>query len=158
VVVQADDFDDAGFFRALAKAGVRYLLLGRRALVALGAPVLTSDYDLWIELDDTEKLNAIARTFDLEPTCDPAEARARGRYVLEGPERVDVMVARAKSTADGVVLTFSDAYGRRTILSPDGIALAIPCIDDLITTKRWALRPKDVLDINFLDSLREAGP
>lgn len=30
----------------------------------------------------------------------------------------------------------------------------MPCIDDLILTKRWASRPKDVLDINFLDSQR----
>ncbi len=148
------DFDEQGFFRALAEGGVRYLLIGRRAIAALGAPVLTSDYDLWIELDDTGKLNEIARRFDLEPACTADEARQRGRYVLEGPEHVDVIVARAKSTVDGVELRFVDAYSRRTTSA--ATAVSLPSIDDLILTKRWAMRPKDVLDINFLDSLRRA--
>ncbi len=152
--MEGEDFDEAAFFRALAKSDVRYLLIGRRAIAALGAPVLTSDYDLWIDLDDVEKLNAVARPFDLEPNRTGEEARLRGRYVLEGPEHVDVIVARAKSTVDGVELRFADAHARRTTASPAGIALSIPCIDDLILTKRWAMRPKDVLDIRFLESLR----
>ena len=150
--MEDENFDEDAFFRALADEGVRYLLIGRRAIVALGAPVLTSDYDLWIELDDSEKLNEIARGFGLEPTCTAEEARARGRYVLEGPEHVDVIVARAKSTVDGIALRFVDAYSRRTVSALASISL--PSIDDLILTKRWAMRPKDVLDLNFLDSLK----
>ena len=154
-LVEAEEFDEAAFFQALARAGIRYLLIGRRAIAALGAPVLTADYDLWIELDDTAKLNEAARPFDLAPTCTAAEAQRHGRYVLEGPEHIDVMVARAKSTAEGVSLSFTDAYARRTETNAYGTPVPIPSIDDLILTKRWALRPKDVLDINFLDSLKK---
>ena len=156
--VQGDEFDEAAFFRGLAVAGVRYLLIGRRALVALGAPVMTSDYDLWVAFDDIEKLNAIARTFELEPTQLPAGARQRGRYVLEGPEHVDVMVARSQSSKDGHTLCFDDAYARRVSLPAYGATVDLPCVDDLIATKRWALRPKDVLDINFLEALRKGNP
>jgi hypothetical protein len=46
--MQADDFDESEFFRGLGNAQIRYLLIGRRSTAALGAPVLTSDYDLWI--------------------------------------------------------------------------------------------------------------
>jgi len=31
-------------------------------------------------------------------------------------------------------------------------------VDDLILTKRWALRPKDLHDLEFLELLREATP
>jgi hypothetical protein len=155
--MHADDFDEGDFFRSLASAQVRYLLIGRRAIAALGAPVLTSDYDLWIAFEDVEKLNAVARDFDLFANHLPDEARARGRYVLEGSEHVDVMIARSKSTTDGQLLTFTDAYARRVSLNAYGTTVALPSIEDLILTKRWAMRPKDVLDINFLDALRKAS-
>lgn len=41
--------------------------------------------------------------FQLNPTRLPAEARARGRYVLENDEHVDVLVARSVPTVDGIV-------------------------------------------------------
>jgi hypothetical protein len=39
-VVQADVFDEADFFGAMARSGARVLLIGRRALIAHGLPVL----------------------------------------------------------------------------------------------------------------------
>jgi hypothetical protein len=154
--MQAGDFDESEFFRNLGKAQIRYLLIGRRAIVALGAPVLTSDYDLWIAFEDIEALNQIAREFELFPNYLADEARTRGRYVLEGSERMDIMIARSKSTVDGQPLTFADAYARRISLAAYGTTVTLPSIEDLILTKRWAMRPKDVLDINFLDSLLKA--
>ena len=156
--MQAEEFDEGAFFRGLVVANVRYLLIGRRALVALGAPVLTSDYDLWIAFDDLEKLNALAEQFDLAPNHLPAEARRRGRYVVEGSEHVDVMIARSQSSQDGHTLRFDDAYARRMSLPAYGTTVNVPCVDDLIATKRWALRPKDVLDISFLEGLRKVSP
>lgn len=151
--MEPEDFDEPAFFRSLHAHGVRYLLIGRRAIAALGAPVLTADYDLWVAFDDLERLNEAASPFDLAPTCTPTEARHRGRYVLEGPERVDVLLTRSRTTPEGTELTFEDAYARRVATTAFGPA--IPSIDDLITTKRWASRPKDVLDIQFLERLKE---
>jgi hypothetical protein len=56
--VQATEFDEEALFSAIACSGVRALLIGRRALVALGIPVLTADYDLWIHIDDIAALVA----------------------------------------------------------------------------------------------------
>ena len=39
--MQGSEFDEGEFFRAIAASGSRALLIGRRALVALGIPVLT---------------------------------------------------------------------------------------------------------------------
>jgi hypothetical protein len=50
--MEGTSFDEAGFFRAIHASGARALLIGRRALVAPGLPVVTADYDFWIHPDD----------------------------------------------------------------------------------------------------------
>jgi hypothetical protein len=41
--VEGSEFDEGAFSRAVAGSGARALLVGRRALIALGIPVLTAD-------------------------------------------------------------------------------------------------------------------
>jgi len=108
--VQGTEFDEEELFAAIARSGVRVLLIGRRALVALGIPVLTADYDLWIDIDDIGALNA-------------ALAWARRRELAYAPN----------------------------------VPLVVPCLDDMILTKRWSLRPKDVDDIAMLEKLKRDG-
>lgn len=55
--MQATEFDELAFFRALEECGARALLIWRRALVVLGLPVLTADYDFWLHLEDIETFN-----------------------------------------------------------------------------------------------------
>ena len=156
--VLAGEFSDEDFLRTLDASGARALLIGRRALILLGAPVLTADYDLWLHIDDIEKLNAAFAPLDHEPNRSPAEARAIGRYVLENGEHVDVMVARAKATPDGATLDFDAAWSRRQTLEvTDGVRVHLPSLDDLITTKRWASRARDIVDIQYLEQLRVQG-
>ncbi len=153
--MQASGFDEAEFFRAIAASGARALLIGRRALVALGIPVLTADYDYWIHPDDAARFNEALAPLDLRPTRTPEEARRFDRYVLEDDEHVDVLVARAVPTADGASVSFDDVWTRRQrIDAGNGIAIAVPAIDDLIRTKRWESRPKDAEDIRLLEILR----
>jgi hypothetical protein len=75
--VQAAGSDEERLFGAIARSGVRVLLIGRQAMIMLGVP----------------------------------------------------------------------AYA-------PGIEIAVPTLDDLIRTKRWALRQKDVIDIQLLEALR----
>jgi hypothetical protein len=72
--VQAAELDEEALFSTIARSGVRALLIGRRALVALGIP-----------------------------------------------------------------------------------PILVPCIDDIILTKGWSLRPKDVDDIAMLEKLKQGG-
>ena len=80
--MRGSEFDEISFFSAVEGSGARALLIGRRAMVVLGLPVLTADYDFWVHCDDIEKLNTAARRFDLEPNRTPNDARRNGRYVL----------------------------------------------------------------------------
>ena len=148
-------FDETEFFRGIQESGARALLIGRRALVALGIPVLTADYDFWIHIDDIARFNEAVEPSELLPTHTPDEARARGRYVLENDERVDVLVARSVPTADGVRVAFDELWERRRILALTGdVEVAVPNLEDLILTKRLGGRPKDLEDIRLLEALR----
>lgn len=156
--MRGGDFDELAFFRAIHACSARALLIGRRALVLLGLPVLTADYDFWIAIDQIAVFNAAAAHSDLQPTVDPEEARRRGRYALENDEHVDVLVARSVPTVDGVQVRFDDLWARRqaVTLAP-GIDVQLPTLDDLILTKRFADRPKDLEDIRLLRMLKSEG-
>lgn len=149
-------FDEAAFFRAIARSGARALLIGRRALIALGVPVLTVDYDFWLHIDDIAIFNAAIEPMGLLPTHTPAEARSRGRYVAENDERVDVLVARSVPTVDGVRVAFDDLWSRRRGLEvATGVIIPVPATPDLVLTKRFGGRPKDLEDIRLLEALRK---
>lgn len=157
--MQASPFDETEFFRAIANSGARVVMIGRRALIAMGMPVLTRDYDFWIPADDAQKLNDALRPLEMYPTRSPAEARANGRYVIEGDEHADVLVARAVGTIDGTMVMFEDIWQRRVEIEvAPGVRLAVPSIDDFILTKKFAARARDADDIRWLQRLKATRP
>lgn len=154
--MDVDIIEEHEMFRAIDRSSARALLIGRRALVAIGIPVLTSDYDFWAHRDDIEKLNAALEPLGLIANKSPEQARATGRYVLENGEHVDVLNARAvQSKVTAEMVTFDDVWSRRReLVYEPGIRIFVPTIDDLIKTKQWAMREKDVLDIKLLEAKR----
>ena len=157
--MQASPFDELAFFRAIANSGARALLIGRRALIALGLPVMTRDYDFWIHGDDIALFDAALRPLEMYPTRTPEEARANGRYVIEGDEHVDVLVARAVGTIDGTMVAFEDLWPRRIELPlAEDVTIAMPSVEDLILTKKFAARPRDADDVRWLEQLLARKP
>jgi len=77
MAMEGSVFDEELFFRAVGSSGVCALLIGRRALIALGLPLLTRDYDFWIHIDDIARFNEVAEPFELYPDRTPEEARVR---------------------------------------------------------------------------------
>jgi hypothetical protein len=154
--MEASEFDEVAFFDAIERSGARALLIGRQALIALGLHVMTNDYDFWIHAGDAGLFNAATAPFGFAPNHAPEEAAARGRYVLENDERIDVLVSRTRTTVDGVTLAFDDAWSRRVALEiAPGVHAALPSLDDLILTKRFAARAKDAEDLRLLAVLRK---
>lgn len=154
--MKGTEFNELAFFRAIQESGARSLLIGRRALVVLGLPVLTVDYDFWIAIEDLERFNAALAQFDLQPSQTEEAARTRGRYALDNDERIDVLVARSVPTIDGRTVVFDDLWLRRErVLLDQDVAIDMPTLDDLILTKRFAARPKDLEDIRMLEILRD---
>ena len=154
--MEAADFDELAFFRSIQSSGARALLIGRRALVLLGLPVLTADYDFWVSIDDIARFNDASASSGLHPSRTPEAARLTGRYVLENDEHVDVLVARTIPTVDGQVVEFDALWQRRRSLAiAPGVVVQVPTTTDLILTKRIASRPKDLEDIRLLEILRQ---
>ena len=156
--MKPSEFDEGQLFHSIAVSGARALLIGRQALIALGIPVLTRDYDYWIHIDDIAPFNQAVSPLGFAPNRSDDEARARGRYVLENDERIDVLVARSVSTVGGVRVAFEDVWLRRQRLelSP-GIEVQLPSIEDLILTKQFGGRPKDAEDLRLLRELLRGG-
>jgi hypothetical protein len=154
--VQASPFDEVEFFRAIANSGARVLMIGRRALVALGLPVMTTDYDFWTLADEAAALNDAVRTVEMYPNKTPEQARQVGKYVLEGDNNTaDVFVAKSIATQAGVSVFFEDLWVRRNYVKiATDVAIAIPSLDDLILTKQFGNRPRDADDIRLLQWLK----
>ncbi len=58
------------------------------------------------------------------------------------------------TTADG--LKFLDCYGRRKISIVDDIQVSVLSLDDLLVTKRFAGRKKDLADIKMLEQIQQS--
>ena len=157
--MQGSEFDEAEFFRAIAGSGARALLIGRRALVALGIPVLTADYDFWIHIDDIAAFNAAVEPQGL--FRHPDTGRGAGKGSLRPRERRTGRRAGRPHRADG---RRREGGIRRSLDAPPwlevaaGVTIAVPALDDLILTKRFGGRPKDLEDIRLLEALRKEQP
>lgn len=74
---------------------------------------------------------------------------------MENDEHVDLLVARSFPTVDGLRVAFDEVWPRRQLLEvAPGVGIAVPALDDLILTKRFGGRPKDLEDIRLLEALR----
>lgn len=61
----------------------------------------------------------------------------------------------AVPTVDGVTVSFEDVWSRRRVQPLGaGVQVALPSLDDLILTKRFDGRPRDLEDIRLIEALR----
>ena len=59
------------------------------------------------------------------------------------------------TTVDGETIAFDELWERRREVEiTTGVSVYLPTLDDLIATKRFATRPKDLEDIRLLEILR----
>lgn len=124
----------------------------------LGLPVATHDTDFWLHTADIEMLNAALEKHDHFANRTPEEARKRGRYVIENGEHIDVLVTPEHATVHGTTLRFDDVWSRRVAFKVGRATAQLPCIEDLIRTKEFALRAKDIADIQMLLALQKRAP
>jgi len=154
---------DAGaILRSLVSADVQFVLIGGFASQVHGSPSLTQDVDICFALD-RENLRRIAAVLgDLA-----AVRRDMPRDALALP--IDDRALRA-----GDVFTLRTRFGDLDLLAhPDpgldyeqlrehsiaaeilGIKVRVSSLDDLLSMKRAAGRPKDRIELEILGALRE---
>ena len=146
----SEDFCD--LLMALAKAKVEYLLIGGYAVSLLCKPRYTKDIDIWVRSNprNFQRLSLALEAF--------GAPRQVGLDVMTGPEdqiswfgnpphRVDIL-----KKIPGV--NFDEAYDRRVLLQlQDGVAASVISMPDLLSAKRAAGRPQDLVDAEVIEAL-----
>lgn len=139
------------------KMGIKYLIIGRRAVVLYGAPVLTADYDFWIDSNEKDKVLA----YFVNKGCTLPDSEERRKPIVQvyaGPKKIDLFFHDAIRNLEGELIEFESCYGRATIKEDpeQDIFFYIPSIDDLIKTKKIRKENvKDLQDIEYLLKVKE---
>ncbi|MGB9627241.1 MAG: hypothetical protein ACPL6D_01155 [Thermodesulfobacteriota bacterium] len=139
--------------RELHRQKIRYLIIGRRAVILYGAPILTADHDLWIHPEDKKKTLLLLYEklgFELSHSIDTKRPIITG---FSGMKKYDLFFHRSIKNIEGETIEFEDCY-QKSVLKEDSrehISFRIPSIDDLIRLKKIR-KPnvKDEQDIEYL--------
>jgi hypothetical protein len=139
--------------RELNRRKIRYLIIGRRAVILYGGPVLTADTDLWIHPEDKKTaLSLLADKLGLE-ISQPPDTKRPIVSGFSGVKKFDLFFQRSIKNIENEMIEFEDCY-KNSILKEDpkeDISFRIPSIDDLIRLKKIR-EPniKDEQDIEYL--------
>ena len=147
----APDFDE--FIASLTAHGVEFVIVGAYALAFHGAPRFTGDLDVLVrpDLDNARRLLTALESFGFPVGMLSPEAVADRRSLLEmglPPVQIHVM-----STISGVhwhevwADRIDGPFGRHTV--------AFLGRETFLRNKRAAARPKDLADIDALESGRD---
>ena len=139
--------------RELNRQKIRYLIIGRRAVILYGGPVLTADNDLWIHPADKKKTLSLLLEkfgFDLSYPPDTKKPIVTG---FSGMKKYDLFFQKSVRNREEETIAFEECYENSIIKEDVGIRLSfrIPSIDDLIRLKKIR-KPnvKDEQDIEYL--------
>lgn len=153
-------------FDALNDAGVRYVVVGGLAVVLHGHVRFTKDLDLIIDLEPeaarramralasqgfVPKVPVAAQDF-ADPELRETWVRERNLMVFSlhdaaNPLRVVDVFARSPRP-------FEDLFRRSKLVAVGRSTVHVACIEDLISLKREAGRPQDLLDVEVLESIQ----
>lgn len=142
--------------RLFNKEKIRYLLIGRQAVMLYGAPLFSYDYDFWIHPDDRVKTYKIlVGMLDLEPSYPEDIKRPMISFLSDKGEKVDVFFVKKITNASGETFEIESVLKRSIIVKDKGFTICLPDIDDLIGLKKMSRRPKDIEDIEYLQTIKK---
>lgn len=133
----------------LSVAGVEYLVVGAFAVAAHGNPRATGDIDIWIRptRENAERVLVALRAFGAplyELSVDDLTDEQTVFQIGVAPMRIDILAG-----IDGV--TFEDAWPRRVIAKLGASNVSVLSLFDLAANKRAAGRPKDLVDLAWIE-------
>ena len=140
------------FIECCDRREVRFLIVGGYALAAHGHPRATKDLDVWVLIDPTnaERLVQALDDFGMGSLgLTPADFLEPEIVVQLGyaPIRIDLL-----TSISGV--TFDQCWPNRIVINVGNVETGFISVDDLITNKRAAGRPQDLVDADTLERNR----
>jgi len=131
----------------------RAMLIGGAALFLYGKPQRSLDYDLWVRMANDELVEILtAHGFEID-------ANRAGRMVAYHEERkFDFFLFKRAYNQDKELIEYDAMEANGRVVSLEHGKLLIPSIEDMIKLKKLGddLRPKDMEDIAYLESLLKA--
>ena len=139
--------------RELDTRNIRCLIIGRRAVILYGGPVLTADYDLWIHSTDKKRtLECLSEDLGFELSR-PPDTRRPIVTCFSGMKKYDLFFHKRIKNNENETIEFDECYKNATVIEddPEAVRFRIPCIDDLIRLKKIRQpNVKDEQDIAYL--------
>ena len=158
--------DIEAVFGALNDADVKYLLVGGLAVIAHGYVRLTQDIDIVLQLDQ-DNVGRAMRAFEqigyrpLVPVklTDFADDHIRQSWKEEKGMVVFQLVSDSHASAPVDIFVdepfpFLNAYQRARVEEVAGAHVPVIPYEELIELKRASGRPKDLLDIEHLETIQ----
>ena len=139
--------------RSLNDADVRYVVIGATAFAAHGWVRATADLDLFVDDEPANlgRLRACLERFGYDVTDASVEDFGRYKILLR---QYDLPLDLHPFVTGG--LPFAEVWGRRLVTDLGGVPVPFASLDDLISMKRAAGRPKDLQDLRELERLKDA--
>ncbi len=144
--------------RKLNKLNIRYLLIGRQAVMLYGSPVFSFDYDFWVHPGDKDKLfEYLEDKLELEPSRSKGEKRPLFSFYSDSADKIDIFIVKKITNSENETLSIDECLKRSKIISsPDSnFSVRVPCIDDLIKLKKTSKRVKDKEDLEYLTAIKK---
>lgn len=139
--------------RAFDRRQIQHLIIGRRAVVLYGGPVLTADHDLWIRPSDRRTaLSLLAYDLGFE-LSHPPETKRPIVTGYSGMKKYDLFFYRRITNREGENIEFDRCYADSSLLEDEDlhIRFRVPSIEDLIRLKKIRQpNVKDEQDIEYL--------
>jgi hypothetical protein len=137
---------------------VKYIMIGGFATNLHGYSRVTNDIDIWIEdnLENRKKLRKALKeqgSGDYSPIETMDFIPGWTDFQLNMGFKLDIMVSVKGLEKIG----FDECYKYSVVAEIEGIMVRFLHYNHLITCKKAAGRPKDLLDIDELEKIRKAG-
>jgi hypothetical protein len=144
------DFLD--FLSALLQSDARFLVVGAHAMAVHGVPRATGALDVWIDAsaDNADRVWAALIAFGA-----PVDTIGLSKANLTAPELVvqlGVVPQRIDLLTSVTGLAFDEAWTTRQRHRVEGLEVPFVGLDALLRKKRATARPKDLVDVEILES------
>ena len=138
--------------RAFNREDIRHLIIGRRAVILYGGPVLTGDNDIWIHSEDREKALSLLKNLDFE-LSHPVGTKRPIVTAFSGMRKYDLFFHKGIRNLENEAIEFEESYENSTLIEDPSkdISFRVPSIEDLIRLKKIREpNTKDEQDIEVL--------
>ncbi len=138
---------------ALSEEKAEFLIVGAYALAVYGLPRATGDIDLFVGTDpeNSKKVYKALKRFGSPLTNVQPETFTQSGVIYQigvAPSRIDLL-----TSITGV--SFQEAWIHRQLKQVEGLNVCVLSLDDMILNKSATGRPKDKVDLEWLETLRK---